>query len=79
MTKYVINHDGMCEYADVFPSLLDHSMVARSLPGKVISAGFVSFGEGGCSCYGRSVSLDLDSRGEEDSDLVMRQILNHDF
>jgi hypothetical protein len=30
-------------------------------------------------CYGMSISLDIKSRGEEDSVLINRQILNNPF
>lgn len=60
----------------VFGEIMKHSDFKILNP---ISAGFISFGinkEGNptCSCYGRSISLDLDSKPEEDTILAKSQL-----
>lgn len=72
-TKYVITSDNEII---VFPELLQHSEFRRFEP---VSAGFISFGvnkQGNptCSCYGKSVSLGLSSRPEEDTKIAKRQL-----
>ena len=64
----------------VFSETIQHSDFRKWEP---ISAGFITFGvnEYGdvtCSCHGRSVSLGLDSRPEEDT-FIARLQLNLDF
>jgi hypothetical protein len=71
--KYVITDD---REIIVFPELLQHSEFKHFNP---ISAGFISFGvnkEGNpsCSCYGKSVSLGLESNPEEDTKIAKRQL-----
>lgn len=53
----------------IFPSTLEHR--AMAVHGKPISAGFIrrtsnESNKSGFRCYGRSVSLNLDSRPDED-------------
>ena len=60
----------------VFSELLQHSDFKSFNP---ISAGFISFGtnkEGNptCSCYGKSISLGLNSNPEEDTKIAKRQL-----
>jgi hypothetical protein len=60
----------------VFSELLQHSDFKSFKP---ISAGFISFGinkEGNptCSCYGKSISLGLNSNPEEDTKIAKRQL-----
>lgn len=38
--------------------------------GEIISAGFASFADGSVSCYGRSESLDVDSKPEDSAELA---------
>ena len=71
--KYVITKN---KEIIVFPELLQHSEFSKWKP---ISAGFISFGvneEGNptCSCYGRSISLWLDSDPERDTAIAKRQL-----
>ncbi len=71
--KYVITKN---KEIIVFPELLQHSEFSKWQP---ISAGFISFGvnkEGNptCSCYGRSISLGLDSDPERDTEIAKRQL-----
>jgi hypothetical protein len=81
--KYIIA-DGR---AIVFSPAIQHSDMARGF-GEIAGAGFVSFGtkedEYGetiitAHCYGKSVSLDIDSRGDIDSKIVTRQISNPSY
>lgn len=64
----------------VFPELHTHLEFSSFNP---ISAGFIGFGtdKNGslvCECYGRSVSLNLDSDPKEDTKLAMNQLLGYD-
>ena len=84
--KYIIVQSGGCETPILFTELMDHCQVAGGL--KVVSAGFVSIGTkrvdtgiGGyeeleCTAYGKSVSLNLSSRPDEDTRLITRAIQN---
>jgi hypothetical protein len=81
--KYIIA-DGR---AIVFSPAIQHLEMARGF-NKIDGAGFVSFGtkedEYGETivtsyCYGKSVSLDIGSRGEIDSMMVTRQISNPSY
>lgn len=49
-----------------------------------VSAGFIATSPDGkynvkCECYGESVSLKLEARPKEDTELARRQILGHDY
>lgn len=69
-TKYIITEDNL---PVVFSDLQQHSNVAYALfPGKnIIGAGFVSVAYNGYyECYGESVSLKVQSRGDKDSDIL---------
>jgi len=75
--KYIIVDNGMYETPVIFNEATDHSQMAADTFGfkkNVISAGFVSFSKDGLYCHGRSVSLDLDSRPEEDARIINRMI-----
>lgn len=81
--KYVIV-DGT---AIVFPASIQHSDMVR-FGQKCTGAGFVTFytkedeyGENlvHASCYGKSISLGIESRPVEDSQIVTRQITNPTF
>lgn len=75
--KYIVTDHGAFA---IFNGLQNHSDVARSLYGKPVGAGFIRImGDEGTSrasvhCYGRSVSLNLDSRGEIDQDIIHKNI-----
>ena len=76
--KYIVTEE---EKIVIFSELQQHSEFSRFSP---ISAGFISIGldeKGGlsCSCYGSSVSLKLDSRPKEDTELANRQIINAEY
>ena len=65
----------------VFSEYLQHSRFKWFNP---ISAGFISISANGKSdptiqCYGTSISLRLDSKPEEDSELARKQILGFGF
>ena len=65
----------------VFSELLQHSEFRGFEP---VSAGFISIGATGkheptISCYGKSISLDLPSDPEVDSELARKQILGYDY
>lgn len=65
----------------IFPEIIQHKDMADGF--RVLSAGFISFyidkqlGHNtiNCTCYGKSVSLGIESRGEVDNILVRKQIL----
>lgn len=70
--KYVvIMSEHGCECVVAFSEMLSHSQIARKED--VISAGMISFGEDGVACYGRSVTLGIDSRPTEDTHLATKQ------
>ena len=63
----------------VFSAAYKHSEFSRFNP---VTAGFISFGVNAdgnpkCSCYGHSVSLNLQSDSEEDTRLAGLQILDN--
>jgi hypothetical protein len=81
--KYIIA-DGR---AIVFSAAIQHSDMARGF-NSVEGAGFVTFGskqdEYGetiitAHCYGKSISLDIKSRGDIDSKIVTHQITNPNY
>lgn len=81
--KYIVTDRGAFA---IFNGLQAHSDVARSLHGKPVGAGFVHFinlasderSESGHTfkllCFGRSVSLGLDSRGDVDSEIIGKNL-----
>ncbi len=71
--KYVITKN---KEIIVFPELLQHKDFIDFEP---ISAGFIAFGinkEGNptCSCYGKSISLGLESNPEVDTTIAKKQL-----
>ena len=57
----------------IFPTFIDHQVIANTFRSEVISAGFCEFDEDhfyGCS--GESVSLKKASRNDEDTKLIKR-------
>jgi len=71
--KYIITKDNEIV---VFGELMQHSDFRHLDP---IRAGFISFGVNSqdnpsCSCYGRSVSLQMDSDPEKDTAIARRQL-----
>lgn len=72
--KYIISESGL---PVVFSELQTHADVAYALFGgaKIIGAGFVHVSSNGeYSCYGESVSLNVKSRGDEDSKLLNKML-----
>ena len=76
-TKYVV----LKEYNKmiVFSELIEHKQFAGLNP---ISAGFISFranelGDVEAHCYGKSISLGISSRPDEDSEIANKQILGN--
>lgn len=80
--KYIVFDMGTLDVAVVFPELVEHSRVANSFQGwKPVGAGFFQVGVNPktnrhfVNCYGKSVTLGLESRGKEDAREVARTIL----
>jgi hypothetical protein len=81
--KYIIVSDGILEQAIVFSEGISHRD-AYKYHGQIRSAGFChatvhtddQWGDRTLrwNCYGMSMSLDMISRGEEDSKILNRQI-----
>lgn len=74
-TKYVvIEHPSIGETMYIFPEYIVHREAARNntmMGDKIIAAGFIAVEqEGLLMCYGRSESLNINSRPEEDSVLI---------
>lgn len=78
-TKYIVVDSGMSDDMHIFPSHLNHNNVADKIGGRVISAGFLSIdpdknGDVEISCYGKSISLNVDSRPEIDTYLAYQTL-----
>lgn len=76
--KYVKTKDNVII---VFSELLQHSDFRKFEP---VSAGFISIGatdrhEPSCVCHGESISLELKSDPEVDTELARKQILGYDY
>lgn len=78
--KYVVVENSRMESVFLFPSWEKHADVAAKLDGHLLSAGFVRFVAQDAQVipqtYGRSHSLDLDSR-PQDADLIAMLIKNN--
>jgi hypothetical protein len=77
--KYIIVDQGGLDIPLVFSEILVHAEVARAYPGRVVSAGFVSFraspdGDLTADAWGESISLNVASR-PEDSGIITKLIL----
>jgi hypothetical protein len=71
--KYIV-HNGS---AYIFPAHVDHAEFARSNRfnhDDIEGAGFVTSGDDELCCYGKSVSLDVKSRGDKDTFVVNRLV-----
>lgn len=79
--KYIVVRDYEdFEHIIIFPFLLTHADVAKQMNMEVVSAGFVRLGtdidrKPFVVCYGKSVSLNVQSRGEVDSLLAMKMFV----
>lgn len=72
--KYVVVDTGLVDAIIVFPDVIQHNQFAM-FPGEILSAGFISMNsDGKWSCWGKSVSLGLNSRPEEDSAIANRML-----
>lgn len=59
----------------IFDSLMQHSTMANVLElvrDEVLTAGFIELSGKGIRCYGKSISLKVESMGEEDAKLVQK-------
>lgn len=65
--KYIIFRHENIEYPVIFPISMTHTDVAKYIPMKPVSAGFVDIAS--LVCFGRSESLNLSSR-EQDSKIL---------
>jgi len=75
--KYIVIEYSLGEKIYLFTEADTHSEIARDLCGdisKIVSAGFVTYVEDNLECYGRSVSLDIKSRGDIDTALLNREL-----
>lgn len=75
--KYIVIDNGMYDAPIIFDVGTSHQEMAFSLGGplcNVISAGFVRHTSKGLECFGESVSLNKQSRQEEDSKLVNKML-----
>jgi hypothetical protein len=77
-SKFIIFQTPDGERAVVFPNdNFFHDEMSSSFPNyEVLSAGFVQIIENGqVHCFGRSDSLNIDNRGEDDEIIIKRQML----
>lgn len=58
----------------IFPVSQTHAEMASGLI-DIISAGFMRVADGQVHCHGRSVSLDIDSRPEEDARMLQIRLI----
>lgn len=75
--KYIIIDNGGYDTPVIFDEATDHSMMASDSFGfkkNVVAAGFVRFSSDGLYCYGRSISLKIESRPDEDARLINKMI-----
>jgi len=70
--KYIVTDLGFPEPI-VFSETLNHNDVARAIGGTVLGAGFCYIQDNKYVCYGKSTSLKMDSRGDEDSKVLNRR------
>jgi hypothetical protein len=72
--KYIIHR----QYIPiVFPETINHSDMARNMGWKredIIGAGFVYVEHDSYNCYGESVSLRVENRGEKDNKILNRYL-----
>lgn len=79
--KYIVTENN--DFA-IFTKLSNHNDVARDLYGKPVGAGFCNIRQEADServnvhCYGRSVSLGIESR-EEDEKIINSKINDYDL
>ena len=71
-TKYIVFEENFIEEMLIFSPLLQHDYVTRRMNIKPISAGFITIHDNEPRCFGKSISLGLESRGEADSKVAKR-------
>lgn len=69
-SKYIVLEQDSLELPFIFSELSTHADVARALRGKVLGAGFCVIQNDRYVCYGESISLEIESRGEVDSKIL---------
>ena len=70
-SKYIIIDNANGIIPVVFTELAVHSDVVRGfMPGTILGAGFCFIADDVYHCYGESISLNVKSRGDEDSNLL---------
>lgn len=75
-SKYIIVEIGLAACPIVFSDVVGHDDIARPYrQGSVLGAGFCYIDKNGhYSCYGESRSLNIKSRGEEDSRILNKYL-----
>lgn len=65
--KYIIYDTGMYDSVIIFDHITQHVDMAQKMYAidSVVSAGFVRIVDGKFECFGRSVSLDINSRSDD--------------
>ena len=85
--KYITYDNGTDNNSIIFPEIINHDDMAKKIginnPSKeVLGAGFVNISEKNdmliAECYGKSVSLNKDSRGKEDSVIVTKDYFGYE-
>ncbi len=79
-SKYVIFQTPDGEQAVIFPSetIFHDEMASHFSTFEVVSAGFVGIDQNGkIKCSGKSTSLDVGSRGEDDEIIIQRQLMEN--
>jgi phage major head subunit gpT-like protein len=83
--KYIVFKDGNLEDIITFSELMDHSRAARALdPDRIISAGFIDIavneqGKLDVACFGKSITLKLESRGDVDKRVAMLRLYGESY
>jgi hypothetical protein len=80
--KYIILDDGSIECPVIFSEILKHDAVAGRRT--VTGAGFCRFsvktdGTIGVTCWGKSISLNVKSRGKKDEEIIMKHHNNFSY
>ena len=69
--KYVIDE---YDHVIIFNDQINHDQIVVALPGRPISAGYVTIFNNNVKCRGESLKLKISSRGEEDVKIITRHI-----
>lgn len=68
--KYIIDE---ANGFSIFPPYVDHDVAARPMQARgfsIVGAGFIEIFNGEVTCYGKSQSLQINSRGSVDSEII---------